>query len=266
MIVCAVGCAGAPPPSTPADRLATKTTVSRKNPGGDAVDAHNAAVNRLVNETIGYQRDKFNSLAVFLPDTRHWKRVRFYGYPTRVGFRYGDEHHAIALVDYKGPRPGIALTIAAVALLAGLVVGVVHVYALGRSGVAINQGQRTIRALHSYNAALEVWRQMAMVPDTAARHAALVTQRDSIADALRQELTALGDELRHPTDQSLVYDVLQELNQNRALGAEIGEGGRAAMIILMARPWWARSSPTCFTQSSIRGSDSNERNDSGNHT
>ena len=142
---------------------------------------------------------------------------------------------AIALVDYKGPRPGIALTIAAVALLAGLVVGVVHVYALGRSGVAINQGQRTIRALHSYNAALEVWRQMALVPDTATQHAALVAQRDSIANALRQELTALGDELRHPTDQSLVYDVLQELNQNRALGTEIGEGGRAAMIILMAR-------------------------------
>ncbi len=142
---------------------------------------------------------------------------------------------AIALVDYKGPRPGIALTIAAVALLAGLVVGVVHVYALGRSGVDIRQGKRTIRALHSYNAALEVWRQMAFVPDTAARHAVLVTQRDSIANALREELTALGNELRHPTDQSLVYDVLQELNQNRALGAEIGEGGRAAMIILMAR-------------------------------
>jgi len=52
---------------------------------------------------------------------------------------------AIALQDYAGPRPGIALTIAAVALIAALAIGAVHIVTLGRTGSIIEDGQRTIR-------------------------------------------------------------------------------------------------------------------------
>ena len=76
---------------------------------------------------------------------------------------------AIALQDYKPPlgiRPGVALTVAAICLLAAVVVGAVHIVRLGQSGAAIDEGRRTVKTLHSYNAALEAWRQMATLPDS----------------------------------------------------------------------------------------------------
>ncbi len=48
---------------------------------------------------------------------------------------------AIALDYYKGPRPGIALTVAAVALIGALIIGVIHVIALGSDRAVISDGQ-----------------------------------------------------------------------------------------------------------------------------
>jgi len=39
--------------------------------------------------------DKQNSIKVLLPDAAHWMRVKFWGVPSLVGFRYGKDHHAI---------------------------------------------------------------------------------------------------------------------------------------------------------------------------
>src|SRR6186997_857348 len=62
---------------------------------------------------------------------------------------------AIALNQYYvGPRPGVALTISAVALLAAVAIGIAHVVMLGQSGAAIADGQRAMRTLHRYNAVL----------------------------------------------------------------------------------------------------------------
>ncbi len=41
------------------------------------------------------RRDKQNSVAIPLPDAEHWTRVKFWGVPSLVGFRYGKEHHAL---------------------------------------------------------------------------------------------------------------------------------------------------------------------------
>jgi hypothetical protein len=142
---------------------------------------------------------------------------------------------AIALQDYKGIRPGIAITIAAVALAAAIVVGVVHIAMLGRSGAAIEDGRRTIRTLHSYNAALEVWRQLAA--DTALAYPLQRGLRDSIAAALRQQLGDLQRELRDTVDRNLVSDVLRDLvaPTDEQAGTELGLRGREAMIVLTAR-------------------------------
>src|SRR5258706_590346 len=110
---------------------------------------------------------------------------------------------AIALGQYyTGPvRPGVALTIAAVALLAALVVGVFHVITLGQSGLAISSGQRTMRTLNRYNAALEVWRQMAALPAKELQFPEQVKLRDSIAGGLRAELTTLQSDVQDSVDK-----------------------------------------------------------------
>jgi hypothetical protein len=140
---------------------------------------------------------------------------------------------ALALQDYRGPRPGVALTIAAVALLAAMVLGAVHVVGLGRAATRLRESQQSIRALHRYNAALEVWRQMAVdqLEFTAQRRL-----RDSLAVALRAELTDLRSSMRDSTDRALVSQVLDDLQRPKEPAAfELGVPGREAMILLVSR-------------------------------
>jgi hypothetical protein len=137
---------------------------------------------------------------------------------------------AIALEDYKGPRPGIALTIAAVFILAAVVVGVIHVAMLGKAGNSIEDGSQTIRTLNSYNAALEVWRQLAT--DTGEVTSQEAQLRDSIALALQRQFTTLRTELEDTTDQQLVDDILDDFTP---AAGEVGLTGREALIVLKAR-------------------------------
>lgn len=144
---------------------------------------------------------------------------------------------AIALQDYRGPRPGIALTVAAIALIAALVVGVIHVLMLGRSGATISEGQQTVRTLHSYNAALEIWRQMAATPETAFAFPEQVRLRDSLGRALRTNLRQLSAELSDSIDRSLVAEILEDLTvaESEVALFELGAASRNAMIVLTAR-------------------------------
>src|SRR5712692_3882344 len=118
---------------------------------------------------------------------------------------------AIALQYYKGPRPGIALTIAAVALIAAVVIGIVHITMLGQSGLAISDGQRAMRTLHRYNAALEVWRQMAVLPEKDLKFPQQKRLRDSIASALRNDIQNLQAQTKDATNFRLLGDVLSDL-------------------------------------------------------
>jgi hypothetical protein len=140
---------------------------------------------------------------------------------------------AIALQDYRGPRPGVALTVAAVALVAAMVLGVVHVISLGRAAGRLRESQQTIRALHRYNAALEVWRQMAV---DQLEFAAQRRLRDSLAVSLRTELTDLRASMRDSTDRAFVSQVLDDLQRPREpADFELGVSGREAMILLVSR-------------------------------
>jgi hypothetical protein len=95
-----VGCAAAVP-SAPEARVPTPGTVTKDNPAGDAESPVDAALQRLLHEPIGAKDDRYRTLRPRLPDADNWKRVRFFGYPTRAGFRYGTDHYALALIDYS---------------------------------------------------------------------------------------------------------------------------------------------------------------------
>ena len=146
---------------------------------------------------------------------------------------------AIALNQYyTGPRPGIALSIAAIALIAAVAIGIAHVVMLGQSGLAIADGQRTMRTLHKYNAALEVWRQMAVLPEKDIQFPAQKRLRDSIAAALRNDVKTLQNETTDATNYRLLGTVLSDLQPGGAEKApmlDLGTNGRSAMIVLAAR-------------------------------
>jgi hypothetical protein len=140
---------------------------------------------------------------------------------------------AIALQDYKGPRPGIALTIAAVALLAAIVVGAWHVIALGGAAAQLRETEQTVRTLNRYNAALEVWRQMASERQEFAAQERL---RDSLGIALRTELAQMRAAMTDSTDRALVGEILGDLQRPEQQGRiELGSAGREEMIVLTAR-------------------------------
>ncbi len=84
-------------------------TITVAEPGGDAHDPHVAALDRELTEPWGERNDKDNQLLVPLPDVEHWKRVRYYGVEHFLGFRYGDEHHAIAIAFVQDVPEGTSI-------------------------------------------------------------------------------------------------------------------------------------------------------------
>jgi hypothetical protein len=74
------------------------TSISREEPGGNAADPHESALQRLRTEPWGWRNDKQDALHVPLPDWQNWRRIRYYGVTSFVGFRYGDDHHAVIAI------------------------------------------------------------------------------------------------------------------------------------------------------------------------
>jgi len=97
-----LGCSTqAPPPSTPEARTPTPGTVTRNNPAGDADSPVDAALERLVSEPISHKEDKFRTFRPMFADAGNWKRVRFWGYPSRAGFRYGKDNYAVSILLFE---------------------------------------------------------------------------------------------------------------------------------------------------------------------
>jgi hypothetical protein len=63
--------------------------------GGHGGTSHAAALEQLKAAKLEGRLDKQNSVRVPLPDAPNWTRVKFWGVPSLVGFRYGKDHHAI---------------------------------------------------------------------------------------------------------------------------------------------------------------------------
>jgi hypothetical protein len=94
------------PPGLPPD----PKTVTSKDPGGNAYDPQKAALDRLANETWGWRNDKRDYFHFPLSDWQNWKRVKYWGLPTFVGFRYGDNHRAVAALWARPVQSGDAPT------------------------------------------------------------------------------------------------------------------------------------------------------------
>lgn len=92
-----------PKPPTPA-------SVSLKEPGGDAEDPQAAALFRQLDQAWGHRNDKDDQLLVPMPDSEHWKRVRYWGVEHFVGFRYGDDHHLLAVGFVQEVPAGVPVT------------------------------------------------------------------------------------------------------------------------------------------------------------
>ena len=90
--------------------MPTPESVELEEPGGDAPDPHAAALARMVASSFGWASDKDDQVRIMLPDAGMWKRVRFRGFEHLTGFRYGMDHHAIAVVLVEDTRQGRAPT------------------------------------------------------------------------------------------------------------------------------------------------------------
>jgi len=90
----------------PAGRPPTPANVSVAEPGGDADDPHRAALLRQLGEPWGRRDDKDGQVEVPLPDWEHWKRVRFWLIEHFAGWRYGKDHHAMAILLVQDVAPG----------------------------------------------------------------------------------------------------------------------------------------------------------------
>lgn len=85
------------PAIKPRPRPPTPESVTVKEPGGDAPNAEEAALFRQLDEPWGRRGDKDDQVLMPLPDSDHWKRVRYWGVEHFVGFRYGNDHHVMAI-------------------------------------------------------------------------------------------------------------------------------------------------------------------------
>lgn len=93
---------GATRPSTVAERTPTPESVTTDNPGGDAESPTDAALMRLLTEPLGHKTDKFKTLRAHFADVDNWKRVKFFGHPTRAGFRYGKKPpYGFGVIEYR---------------------------------------------------------------------------------------------------------------------------------------------------------------------
>jgi hypothetical protein len=99
------GCHSAAPPKPPPSPP-SPASITREEPGGNSSDPHTSALQRLVAQPWGWRNDKDDTLHLPLADAQNWRRVKFIGVPSFVGFRYGDAHHAVVAVWVRAAEDG----------------------------------------------------------------------------------------------------------------------------------------------------------------
>jgi len=87
--------------SPPEARVATPASVTLANPVGDAREPEDAALTRLLEAPASERTDRWRTVGIALPDPANWRRIRVFGHPTRVAYRYGDDHLALDALEYR---------------------------------------------------------------------------------------------------------------------------------------------------------------------
>ena len=95
LAILGTACTTAQHPPTPVAPAPPPRDDGKPAQGGEGGTAHAAALEQLKGAKMGPRVDKQNSIRVLLPDPEHWMRVKFWGIPSLVGFRYGKDHHAV---------------------------------------------------------------------------------------------------------------------------------------------------------------------------
>jgi len=106
LAVCLSGCGSSSATRRPPGKPPTPKTITIAEPGGDAHDPHEAALLRQLSEPWGARNDKDDQVHVPTPDWEHWKRVKYWGFEHFSGWRYGNDHHVIALLFIQDVAPG----------------------------------------------------------------------------------------------------------------------------------------------------------------
>jgi len=87
--------------SPPEARVATPASVTLANPVGDAREPEDAALTRLLEAQASERTDRWQTVGMALADAANWRRIRVFGHPTRVAYRYGDDHLALDALEYR---------------------------------------------------------------------------------------------------------------------------------------------------------------------
>src|SRR4029077_9379477 len=143
----------------------------------------------------------------------------------------GRSSFAIAMKDYTFIRPGIAVTISAVTLLAAFIFGLDLIHSLQRASTIVREGASVSQTLHSYSAAYEVWHQMATSTASADRTPQAAAQRDTLREHLRTNLSQLQKTLGE-ADKAEVQTILVGLASTDPTAST---NARQAMTVLLGR-------------------------------
>lgn len=83
-------------PKTTTSTSSTATAIASASKVGGPDGAHVDALARLASAAWGSRLDKRRTFTLPFPDAAQWTHVKFFGVTTLAGWRYGDDHHAVA--------------------------------------------------------------------------------------------------------------------------------------------------------------------------
>lgn len=139
---------------------------------------------------------------------------------------------AIAMKDYTFVRPGVAVTISALCLVAALVVGGILIGSLRRASSMVEYARKSAFTLHDYSAALDTWHQLVTTEDPELQKPESRALRDSIRTALTAQLNQMAASTGDTTQKNLIATVVRGL---QSMNVGLDEAARQSMIVMLSR-------------------------------
>jgi len=139
---------------------------------------------------------------------------------------------AVAMKDYPFVRPGIAVTISSLCLVAALVVGGILIGSLRRASAMVDYARKSAFTLHDYNAALDTWHQLVTSEDPELQKPESRALRDSIRTALMGQLNQMAASTGDTSQKNLIATVVRGL---QSMNVGLDDAARQSMIVMLAR-------------------------------
>ena len=139
---------------------------------------------------------------------------------------------AVAIKDYTFVRPGIAVSISALCLVAALVVGGILIGSLRRASAMVEYARKSAFTLHDYNAALDTWHQLVTSEDPELQKPESRSLRDSIRTALTAQLNQMAAATGDTTQKNLIATVVRGL---QSMNVGLDDAARQSMIVMLSR-------------------------------